>query len=325
MATPSSSLATLRPELGASLMLFDLAMSQKGFIAPKVAPVIEVDKQAGPFGKINIEQLLQTRNTTRTSRGGYSRQDWEFGTSTYATKEYGAEEKVDDRDKNLYGAYFVAEQLAASRARDAVLRNYELRMAAAIYNTTTWTGAALTAGVGGGAWSTFASSTPIADIAAAKKKVYDNIGLVPNTVILNYHVYLNLQQNADLISRIKYSGLQDPNTDKITVSAIAQAFGVEEVVIAGAQYNSANEGQAASLSPAWSDTYAMVAYVAKSDDIQEPCIARTFHWGGDGSTVGGTMESYRDETVRADIIRCRQDVQELVLVPQCGFLISGVT
>ena len=324
MATPSSSLATLRPELGASLMLFDLAMSQKGFIAPKVAPVIEVDKQSGPFGKIKIESLLQTRNTTRTSRGAYSRQDWEFGTATYGTTEYGAEEKVDDRDKNLYGSYFVAEQLAAARARDAVLRNYELRMAAAIYNTSTWTGSSLTGAVST-AWSNFASSTPIADVAAGKKKVYDNIGLMANTLIINYHEFLNLQQNADLISRIKYSGLQDPNTDKITVSAMAQAFGIEEVVIAGAQYNGANEGQPAVLSPAWGDAYAMLAYVARTDDIQEPCIARTFHWGGDGSTVGGTMESYRDETVRADVIRCRHEVQELVLVPQAGYLLSNIT
>jgi hypothetical protein len=324
MATPSSSLATLRPELGASLTLFDLAMSQKGFVAPKVAPVIEVDKQSGPFGKINIEALLQTRNTTRTSRGAYSRQDWQFTTSNYGTIEYGAEEKVDDRDKNLYGSYFIAEQLAASRARDAVLRNYELRMAAAIFNTTTWTGSSLTGAVTS-AWSNFSASTPIADITAGKKAVYNNIGLQANTLIINYHVYLNLQQNADLISRIKYSGLQDPNTDKITSSAMAQAFGIDQIVIAGAQYNSANEGQAASLAPAWADANAMLAYVAQSDDIQEPCIARTFHWGGDGSTVGGTMESYRDETVRADIIRCRHDVQELVLVPQCGYLLSNIT
>jgi len=324
MATPSTSLATLRPELGASLMSFDLAMSQKGFIAQKVMPVLEVEKQAGPFGKIKIESLLQQRNTLRTSRGGYSRQDWEFTTDSYATIEYGAEEKVDDRDRNLYGSYFIAEQLAASRARDAVLRNYEQRVSNAIFNTTIWTGSALTAAVST-AWSTLATSTPIADVATAKKKVYDNIGLVPNTIIFNYHVFLNLQQNADLIGRIKFSGLQNPNTDDITTEAIAQAFGIKNVLVAGAQYNSANEGQAASLAPLWSDSYAMVCYVAETNDIQEPCIARTMHWGGDGSVIGGAMESYRDETVRADIIRCRHDVQEKTLLSSAGFLLSNIT
>lgn len=324
MPTPSGTLATLRPELGASLMVFDLAMSQKGFIAPKVIPVLDVDKQAGPYGKIKIESLLQSRNTTRTSRGGYARQNWEFTTDFYATIEYGAEEKVDDRDKNLYGSYFVAEQLAAARARDAVLRAYESRAASALFNTTTWTGASLTAAVTT-PWSTFATATPIADVTTGKKKVYDNIGLVPNSVIINYHVYLNLQQNADLISRIKFSGLQDPNTDSITTQAIAQAFGVKQVLVAGAQTNSANEGQAAILAPLWSDAFAMVCYIAETNDIQEPCVGRTFHWGGDGSSVGGTMETYRDEQVRADIVRCRQDLTEKVIVPQAGFLLSNIT
>jgi hypothetical protein len=324
MATPSASLATLRPELGASLMVFDLAMSQKGFIAQRVLPVLDVDKQAGPFGKIKIESLLQARNTTRTSRGGYNRQDWEFTTDAYATIEYGAEEKVDDRDKNLYGSYFVAEQLAASRARDAVLRNYEQRVASAVFNTTTWTGSGLTGAVGT-AWSTTATSVPIADVATAKKKVYDGLGVVPNTIIFNYHVFLNLQQNADLISRIKFSGLQDPNTDSITVNAMAQAFGVKNVLVAGAQYNSANEGQAATLSPLWSDSYAMIAYIAETNDIQEPCVGRTLHWGGDGSTVGGTMESYRDETVRSDIVRSRHEVQEKILLSNAGYLLSNIT
>lgn len=324
MGTPNTSLATLRPELGASLMSFDLAMSQKGFIAQKVLPVLEVDKAAGPFGKIKIEQLLQQRNVLRNSRGGYSRQDWEFGTDSYATTEYGAEEPVDDRDRNLYGSFFRAEQLASLRASDAVLRNYESRAANLVFNTTTWTGAALTAAVGT-AWSNFASSTPASDVTTAKKKVYDSIGLQANTIVFNYHVFLNLQQNADLISRVKYSGLQDPNTDAITKAAMAAYFGVKNVEVAGAQYNSANEGQAATLAPLWSDAYCMVGYVAETDDIQEPCIGRTLHWAGDGSSIGGAIESYRDESVRADIIRARHDVQEKLILSGCGFLLSGIT
>jgi hypothetical protein len=324
MATPSTSLATLRPELGASLTLFDLAMSQKGFIGQKVLPVLEVEKQAGPFGKIKIESLLRTVNTLRTGRGGYSRDDFEFTTDSYATSEYGNEQKVDNRDLNMYKSYFQVEQINALRARDAVIRGYEQRVAAAVFNTTTWTGSSLTTAVGT-AWSTTATATAISDVAGAKKKVYDNSGLMANAIIFNYHVYLNLQQNADLISRIKFSGLQDPNTDKITASAIAQAFGVKQVLVAGAQYNSANEGAAASLSPAWSDSYAMVCYVAESSDIQEPCVGRTFHWDGDGSNIDGAIESYRDETVRADIIRCRFDETEKILFPQAGHLLSNIT
>ena len=45
----------------------------------------------------------------------------------------------------------------------------------------------------------------------------------------------------------------------------------------------------------------------------------------DGSSIGGTVESYRDENVRANIIRVRHDVDELVLYPQAGHLLSNIT
>lgn len=324
MPAPSASLATLRPEFGQSLQSFNLAMSRQGFIAPKVLPVIEAGVSAGIFGKLKIESLLQTRDVNRTSQGGYSRQKFEFTNDNFQTVEYGAEDPVDDRDAALYASFFAAEQLAGDRSRDVVLRAYEQRVANAVFNTTTWTGGSLTSAVST-PWSTVATATPISDVTTGKKKVWDNIGQQANTVIMNYHVYLNLQQNADLISRIKYSGLQDPNTQNITRAAMAQAFGVDQVLVAGGQYNTANEGQVASLSPLWSDSYCMICYVAQTNDIQEPAIGRTFHWGGDGSNISGAMETYRDETVRANIMRCRQEVQEKILLKECGFLLSNIT
>ena len=325
MATPtvSTSLATLRPELGASLMVFDLAMSQSGFIGQKVMPVLDVDKAAGPFGKINIEAVLQKRNTLRTSRGAYARQDWEFTTDFYATQEHGVEEKVDDRDRNLYGSYFKAEQVAALRARDAVLRDYEARVAGQVFNITTYTGSNLTSQVST-PWTNHAASVPISDVAAGKGQVYNGLGLRANTIIFNYNRFLDLQQNADLINRIKFSGLENPDTEDIVASALGQAFGVDNVLIAGAQQNGANEGQPATLAPLWSGAFCWIGYVAQTDDIQEPCVGRTFHWDGDGSQIGGTMESYRDEHVRADIVRCRHETEEKMLVPAAGYLLTNV-
>ena len=89
--------------------------------------------------------------------------------------------------------------------------------------------------------------------------------------------------------------------------------------------NTANEADSVSLSSVWSNEYAMVCRVATSNDMHEACIARTFHWGADGSSVGGTVESYRDETVRGEIIRVRHDVDEVVMYPEAGHLLSNIT
>jgi hypothetical protein len=106
---------------------------------------------------------------------------------------------------------------------------------------------------------------------------------------------------------------------------LARVFDLEYVIVAGTSRNSAKEGQTATPVQIWSSEYAMVAKIATSADMREPCIGRTFHWAQDGSSIGGTVESYREEAIRGDVIRVRHDVDEVILYPEAGHLLSNVT
>jgi hypothetical protein len=324
MAQPSASLATLRPELGASLEEFNLLANQQGFVAGEVLPVLPVAKKSGPFGQIPIEQLLQNAETRRAPGAGYSRAtNMKFETLTYSCVEHGREEAVDDLEAQMYGDYLDAEVYATARAQHQVLLNRERRVAAAVFNTTTWTGATLTTSVGT-PWTTVATATPITDIENAVKKVWDLSGLWPNTLILSRFAYRALRRCAQIQDLIKYQGFQDVRASSITPNALAQLFDLDKLIVAGGARNSANEGQAATIASIWSNTQAMVCRTAMSNDVQEPCIGRIFHYTADGSEFDGTVESYRDETVRGDIIRVRHDVDEKILMPQCGHLLTNL-
>lgn len=325
MPQPTSSLATLRPELAGSLEEFDLAMDRNGFIGLRVLPVMEVQKASGIFGKIPIEQLLQHPETSRAPGSAYNRGHWKFTTDSYACQEHGWEEPVDDREAELYADFFSAEVVSAQRARDIVLRAHEKRVADLIFNTTTWTGSALTTAVGT-AWSNHNDSTPIDDVEAAILKVRSGTGLWPNALIIDRLVFRHLRQCAQIIDRIASQGAGSPTkaTD-INERMLAQVFDLEQIIVAGSIQNTANKGQDASISSLWNSTYASVARIVGGQDIREPGLGRTFHWGEDGSTIGGTMESYRDETVRGDVIRDRHDTDEKVLYTGCAHLLTGVT
>lgn len=325
MPSPSSALATLRPDLGGSLEEFNLAMDRQGFIGLRVLPVFETQVQASPFGKIPIAQLLQNRETARSPGGGYSRGSWTFSTDSFACAEHGAEEPIDDRQAQLYASYFDAEVVATERARDVVLRNAERRIASAIFNTSTWTGASLTTAVST-EWSTVATAVPITDVNAARQKVWDGCGMWPNALILNRVAFHNLRNCTQIKDAIASSGAGFPTRARdVTVQQLAEVFDLDYILVAGAAKNTATEGQSVSLSQVWSSEYAMVARIATTNDIQEPCLGRVFHWGQDGSEIGGTVETYRDETVRSDIVRCRHDVDEKVLYAACGHLLSNIT
>ncbi len=325
MPSPSNSLSTLRPDLSGSFMEFDIEMDNMGFIGTKVLTVVDVPKATGTFGILPVEEMLKVRNTKRAPGSGYSRGEFKFETTTFTCEEHGAEEPVDDREAALYSEYFIAEQIAASRARRAVLANYEARVAAAVFNATTWNSASLTTGVST-EWSNAASGKPVDDVVTAGNVMYENSGLYPNALVINRRVYRNLKNSAQVIDRIVSAGAgQAGKLGDISPQLLAQVFDLDMVIIAGATKNAANEGQAADLEAFWSNEYAMLCRVATSSDIREPCIGRTFHWAQDGSSIGGTAEMYREEQTRSDIIRVRHDVDEVIIYPQAGHLLSNIT
>lgn len=305
------------------MLEFDLESDKAGFIATQVFPVIDVGAQAGNFGKIPIEQLLQQRDTRRASGSGYARGKFTFSPATYATEEHGAEEPIDDREAKMYREYFDAEQVSTARAFSSVLRNAEQRVADAVFNSTIWTGAALTTAAAS-VW-TGAASVPLTDVEAAVNKVYDGSGLWPNAMIINRKVFRALRNVTQVIERITASGAGSPaKASDVTTQMLAQAFDLDYVIVAGSSRNSAKEGQAATPVQIWSNTFAMVCRIATSSDMREPCIGRTFHWSEDGSAIGGTVETYRDETIRGDVVRVRHETAEVRLYTEAGHLINTV-
>jgi hypothetical protein len=148
----------------------------------------------------------------------------------------------------------------------------------------------------------------------------------PNALIINRHVFRNLRLCEEITDKLASLGAGTSiEPGKITVASLSSVFDLPYIIVAGSARDSANEGQDVSIGNVWDSEYAMVCRVATTSDPREPCIARTFHWAEDGSSIGGTVESYRDESVRSDIIRVRHDVDEFVMHTEMGHLLSNVT
>ena len=322
MPSPDTSLATLRPDLAGSFMEFDLEMNRRGFIASRVLPVVEVAKAAGLFGKVPIEQLLQSPEVARAPGSGYSRGKWTFTKDTFATVEYGEEEPIDDNEATMYAEFFDAEQIAAARAFNAVLLAAEIRASALLFDATAWASYTTTITE---EWDTPASAVPMTDVETAVQAVWAACGLWPNALIINRKVFRNLRLCAQIRDWIKYAGITDPRPGAINEAVLAQVFDLPYIIVAGSAKNTAIEGQDASLASVWSDEYAMVARIAETNDIREPCVGRTMHWAEDGSAIGGTVETYRDESVRSNIVRVRHQVDEKVLYVEAAHLLENVT
>lgn len=324
MPSPSSSLSTLRPDL-AAFFEFDLEMEAAGFVGTRVLPVVEVGLQADNPGKVPLEQLLQENSTARASGANYNRGSFKFETFSYATEENGFEEPIDARDEKRYMHIIDAERVASARALAQVMRGHEKRVADAVFNTSTWTGASLTTAIVN-EWDDATNAVPVTDVEAAVRKIYDGSGLWANALVINRKVFRNLRNCDQITDRIASSGAGSAiKASDITAEMLAQVFDLDFVIVAGSSKNTAKEGQAASVSQIWSDEYAMVCRVATTNDIREACIGRTFHWSEDGSVIGGAIEEYYEEQTRSRIIRVRHDTDEVIMYPQAGHLLSNIT
>lgn len=325
MPFPTGSLGTLRPDLNGALEEFDIA-SQEGFIAEAVLPSLDVALQSDTIPKLTVAELLREGNPPyRAAGAGYPRDVERFGSDTYTTVESGYEEVVDQRDKNRYKHMFDAELAAAKRARRKLLMNREKIAAALVFNTTTWTGSALTTAVGT-PWSTVASATPLTDITAALIKIYNNSGLKGDTLIIAYATFLNLRNCAQMLDRLKYNGLTGVKPADITADILAQALGVKRVLVAAQPRLTSNEGATAAIASVWGATMAMVCKTIQpgDTDIKSPGLGRTFHWTEDGSLIDGAIESYEDKSIRADVIRARHDIHQKILMVTAGHLLTSV-
>ncbi|HYB94987.1 MAG TPA: hypothetical protein VEC39_08435 [Vicinamibacterales bacterium] len=318
--------ALQRPDLGATLEEFNQEAARMGFIADRVAPAIDVSEPAANIGKLPLKALLIDGDTKRNSGGKYGRGEYEFEHFNYQTEEHGREEAVDDRLRKVFARYFDVERIAARRAQELILRKREIRVANLLFNATTWTGASLTTAITN-EWDDLTNATPINDMLAAIEKVFSGTGLMPNALILNGFVLRNLMNCAQIVDRIKSAGFDDPKS--ISLPSLAKLLFPDvpdaQIIVAGAPKNTANPGQAASISRIWSNEYAMVAKVARTNDPREACVARSFHYTADGSELDGRVESYRDETVRGDVIRVRHETDEVVMYTAAAHLLSNIT
>jgi hypothetical protein len=322
MPRPTTKLARTRPDIVDSLTEFSLEANNNKMIATELFPVFNAPAQAGNFGVLPIEALLEDSDTARASGAAYGRGNYEFEEQSFATKENGWEETVDERDEAIYADYFDADLVAASRARSKILINQEKRVAALTMGSGTMDTTAVSAGI----WNASnGTAAPIVDVEAAVKEIWDRTGLYPDTMVLSYWAFRALRNVAEILDRINSAGAGDRTvaTD-VTTQQLAEVFDIPNILVAGGINNSAAKGQDAVVASLWDEDKCLICKRISSGDIQEPGLGRTFHWSDDGSVIGGRVESYYEDQTRSEVIRMRHETHEKVLMLATGELITGI-
>ena len=146
-------------------------------------------------------------------------------------------------------------------------------------------------------------------------------GYRPNKLVCGVQAFTELKNNSDVLDRIKYT-----QQGTATEGLLASLLGLEEVLVARAIRNTANEGATASYSRIYGASNALLAYAPKTPSLMHPSLGYTFTWSGyQGSNQGQRVSRFRMDHLRSDRIEMEMAYDQKLVSSSLGFFFTNTS
>ena len=289
-----------------------VAYKNEDYIAEKVFPVIRVKSATGKYFSYD-KSNLRKENSLRGMGSHTNEVDYGVSQSTaFVIKEHALKEIVPDELIEQAPAPLNPEIDATENVTEKLLVEKEYDLATYMNSTTNLSNNRTLSAAE--YWSRNSTATPISAIQAAKVTVHAAIFKQPNTVIVSKEVYDQLVNVSEIIERIKYVMLGVATTD-----LLAKVFGVSQVLVASAGYESATEGATSSLAYIWAKN-CWVAYITPRPGIKQ--ISFGYHFVDKPKAV----DKWYNKDRKGTFVRVTDRyVREVVSTDACYLLKTVVT
>lgn len=291
-----------------------VAYSNPSYIADQIFPEVQVKHRTGQYF-VYDKSKLRIESDLRAPGQRANQIHWGLTPAAYGPLlEHSFEAFIPDEDREEAVDPINLDSDTTEQLTELVLLSKEndaktiMTTAATGYLNSASGYAALT---GTSKWSDYANSDPIGDIQSKMDVVKKSILKKPNTLVLAYPVYSMLRNHPQILERIKYSQL-----GVVTPELMAKVFDIERILIAEAEYNSANEGATDSLDYLWGKD-AWLAFVTAKPGIKQVSYAYTLRRGA------RVIKRWRDDSIDTDFFRVKDVYQHYVMAIEACFRFVG--
>lgn len=288
----------------------------KAFIADQVLPPVQHSAKSGKYKKYSAYDVFDIEGGFIGPTSQADEVDHEVTETEFAMDDWGYVGWVSQQEINNADAPMRPQQTVTRKVTNKVLRRRERRVAAAVLNASNYAAANKLDAAGG--WAT--TST---DIWAQLLTAMDACAAPPNVFVLDIATFRKVQQNDTILAAIK--GTLAPQfieqtkgpaktgapriPDGVFCPALANALGVERVMIGGAWYATSKKGQTLTKGRVWdlpNATKGGAAFIRVSQEAVEDVVwgmqmfwqqpLRTLTWfdpsrGADGSKAIKVVET----------------------------------
>jgi len=281
--------------------------SNPEFIHSKVFPMLPVGKETD---KIRIyTRNIKIQETDRADKGKAREASFEMSNSSYSLEKHALKEYVSDDEVALNDMGDLRADTVEYLSDHIQLRK-EKSFADLFSTKANWSN-----NVSLAATQQFNSNTvtsnpvPIFDTAASV--VMKQSGFKANNAIIPHDSFISIKNHTSILDRVKYT------SSEISEPMIASLLGVGELQVPAAQYDSAAEGLAESLSDLYSDN-AWVGYTAKRPGLRQASAGYMLQQKG---REGQYVRRWKDEERDCEAIEVNSKHLFKLVATLCGYLI----
>lgn len=292
-------------------MLVGYKQTDNRFVAGRMFPGVSVPNKAGTYYILTKKYWFVDEMKSRAPGSKFARGGFGVESATFATLGFGLEYPIPDEDQANSQLPLSLESIGTQWLAQMSLIRKERAWAADFMAASVWTSQDNNATTD---WDDFTSGDPIMDIKTGKRTISQLTGMTPNTLMVGEIVDDALCMHPDILDRIKYTVTA---TGAAVDAAMASVLKVPSYLVATAVYNSANEGQDATLVPIIDDD-ALLCYVASAPGLFTASAGYTFEWAGGGG--GGQIGTYRDQSVKSNILQMSEEWDQKVVAADLGYI-----
>jgi hypothetical protein len=303
-----------------------LAYTNKRFVADRIFPTVGgLSDDSGlipKMGKANLRQYAAKRELWDDTD---HRVTFSIDTSDrYAIEYFDLSTMIPDRIMKQWKLPFDAHLAAQNNIIENLKLIREAAVADALTSTAVMTNNLDFTSTAARQWSTATTSTPLADIQAAKDSVFSKTGMEANRIILERKAANTLRNHAE-IKAIAYASLASTGNKKAEISIdglveiLKAHFNFEDVIITQAVRVSSKEGQTETLGVVWGPD-CVVYYAPSVPGLMTPSFGYSFQLADE------VMRSVvrRAPSDKGDVVEVSEAHQDKIIDVNAGFLIKGV-
>jgi len=287
-------------------------------IADQIAPVVSVNKQSDGYYIWNIADAYRVEEDKRAPGVEANVITRAVSSGTYFADNYALKDRIPYEDiENADAGFIFTERSARTEfVKSKLMLAMEYRVALQCTSTSNVGSSSTTAS----GWTDYTNSRPISDIKTGLNNIEDSTGQRPNSIIFGRYAWRHFTENSDVIDRVYGNVTNGKQARMIGIEHAKAVFEVERVLVGGAYYNSADEGQSASLSQIWNDNV-LVYYAPMKPRKDVPSFMYSFRWN---KIMNMTAEVHQLPRAKAEEVELGYYQDEKITASTLAFLITGV-